>query len=226
MIARSGRAPAAAPAWLPFDVARTEKHRPFGTNGLGFYEEGEAASRRSTAVMTVGSSGGQGNLGREMRRLTMPCSCCQISCAVKKASGAPGSACLDMHRVRGDPGPGCKCGGQRREGRRTGGDSLWSAGKTRACRDAAPTRSTRAIMRTYSAMLRSTAACRAATRRKRSVACSAAFASARATLASRTIWRASTSATTEAIAVTTANTSLIIASTPGHRSRYALMKCQ
>jgi len=42
--------------------------------------------------MTVGSSGGQGNLRREIRRLTMPCSCCQISWAVKKASGAPGSA--------------------------------------------------------------------------------------------------------------------------------------
>ena len=36
--------------------------------------------------MTVSASGGQGNLGREMRRLTMPCNCCQISWAVKNVS--------------------------------------------------------------------------------------------------------------------------------------------
>ncbi len=42
--------------------------------------------------MTVSASGGQGNRGREMRRLTMPCSCCQISWAVKNARSSVGSA--------------------------------------------------------------------------------------------------------------------------------------
>ena len=32
------------------------------------------ARRRSTASGTVSASGGHGNLGQEMRRLTMPCS--------------------------------------------------------------------------------------------------------------------------------------------------------
>ena len=41
--------------------------------------------------MTVSASGGQGKRGREMRRLTMPCNCCQISCAVKDARWSSGS---------------------------------------------------------------------------------------------------------------------------------------
>ena len=43
---------------------------------------------RSTASVTVSASGGQGNLGREMRRLTMPCSCCQIGLSMPAATSA------------------------------------------------------------------------------------------------------------------------------------------
>ena len=44
---------------------------------------------------------------------------------------------LAMPGVRGVAGPGRQRGGQRRQGRRAGGDSLQSAGKTRACPGAA-----------------------------------------------------------------------------------------
>ena len=43
--------------------------------------------------------------------------------------------------VRNVAGPGHQRGGQRRQGRRTGGDSLWSAGKTRTPRPSAAQRS-------------------------------------------------------------------------------------
>ena len=40
--------------------------------------------------------------------------------------------CLAVPGLRGVAGPGCECGSERRQGRRAGGVSLWSAGKTRA----------------------------------------------------------------------------------------------
>jgi putative transposase len=51
-----------------------------------------------------------------------------------RGEGRPQAAArprLAMPRVRGVAGPGRQRGGQRRQGRRAGGDSLWSAGKTR-----------------------------------------------------------------------------------------------
>src|SRR6185312_9070897 len=50
---------------------------------------------------------------------------------------AAAGACLAVPGVRGVAGPGRERGGERREGRRAGGVSLWSAGKTRACPGAA-----------------------------------------------------------------------------------------
>ena len=52
-----------------------------------------------------------------------------------RGQGRPQAAarpCLAVPGVRGVAGPGRQRGGQRRQGRRTGGDSLQSAGKTRA----------------------------------------------------------------------------------------------
>ena len=53
------------------------------------------------------------------------------SCGVRDGPQAAAHPYLAERRVRDVAGPGCERGGERRQGRRTGGDSLWSAGKTR-----------------------------------------------------------------------------------------------
>ncbi|MGX9872902.1 cysteine desulfurase-like protein [Streptomyces cellulosae] len=48
----------------------------------------------------------------------------------QRRTQAPQRPRVDVQGVRSRPGPGHQRGGQRRQGRRTGGISLWSAGKT------------------------------------------------------------------------------------------------
>ena len=50
----------------------------------------------------------------------------------ERRAQAPACPCLAVPRVRRMAGPGRERGGERRDGRRAGGDSLWSAGKTRS----------------------------------------------------------------------------------------------
>jgi len=59
--------------------------------------------RRLTASAMVAARGGQGNRGREIRRLTIPCSCCHSSSAVRAASGSSGV------RPRHGATPSTKC---------------------------------------------------------------------------------------------------------------------
>jgi putative transposase len=56
----------------------------------------------------------------------------QLSTTLIRDNQATSCPCLAVPAVRGVAGPGHQRGGQRRQGRRTGGDSLQSAGKTRA----------------------------------------------------------------------------------------------
>ena len=55
-----------------------------------------------------------------------------------EASACPG---VDVPGVRGAAGPGHQCGGEHRQGRRAGGYSLWSAGKTTLLQGGAAQRS-------------------------------------------------------------------------------------
>src|SRR6266851_3375677 len=48
----------------------------------------------------------------------------------ERRAEAAAHTCLAVPGMRGMAGPGCERGGERRQGRRAGGDSLWSAGKT------------------------------------------------------------------------------------------------
>ncbi len=58
------------------------------------------------------------------------CSQCGVGVKDGPRPQAPARACVDLRGMRGRPGPGHQRGGQRRQGGRTGRDSLWSAGKT------------------------------------------------------------------------------------------------